>query len=44
MPHFLVKMEDLNKKRKQLQLPCDVDARELQYRPSNACNFEVPKV
>ncbi len=35
---------DLNIKRKQLQLPCDVDARKPQYRPSNACNFKVPEM
>jgi hypothetical protein len=44
VPHFLVNMGDLNKKRKWLQLPCDVDAREPQDKPSNACNFEVLEV
>jgi hypothetical protein len=41
VPHFLVNTGDFNKKRKRLQLPCDVDAREPQDKPSNACNFEV---
>ncbi len=44
VPHFLVNMGDLNEKMKQLQLLCDVDVGELQYRPSNACNFEVLEV
>ncbi len=34
-------MGDLNRKRKRLQLPCNVDVGELQYKTSNACNFEV---